>query len=158
MQVNGLRVLSLIPGLVDKIPGKRIHSIIQYSTCPDDSGLLSETDIPGTYIYEKYGFGIVGVERAAFHKTLIETAEEHGVEIKWGHSLVSLEQGEDDVRVTFANGHTDTASFVVGCDGLHSNTRKSLFGEEKADFTGLVQVRTTDSYGHHEIDLLILHL
>lgn len=113
---------------------------IQYSTCPDDLGLLGETDVPETYIYKKYRFGIVGVERAAIHKVLIETAEEHGVPIIWGHELVSLEQGEDEVRVTFANGHTDTASFVVGCDGLHSNTRKSLFGVEKADFTGLVQV------------------
>lgn len=62
-----------------------------------------------------------------------------GVEIKWGHKLVSLEQSHNSVTVTFENGTKDTGSFVVGCDGLHSNTRKCLFGEEKAEFTGLCQ-------------------
>jgi len=41
--------------------------------------------------------------------------------------------------VTFENGVTDTASFLVGCDGLHSDTRRSLFGREKPNFTGLTQ-------------------
>jgi salicylate hydroxylase len=61
--------------------------------------------------------------------------------VKWGHQAVEFEQSEDAVEVTFVNGAKDTASFVVGCDGLHSNTRTALFGKEKANFTGLVQVR-----------------
>jgi len=78
-------------------------------------------------------------DRPGFHRLIVQTAEDHGVEIHWEHSLVSLEQGADEVRVKFENGHTDTASFVIGCDGLHSNTRASIFGREKADFTGLTQ-------------------
>ena len=65
---------------------------------------------------------------------------ELGVPIVFGHELVSLEQDADGVRATFANGKTDSASLLVGCDGLHSNTRVALFGEEAADFTGLTQV------------------
>ncbi len=41
------------------------------------------------------------------------------------------------MTVGFANGKTDTASFVMGCDGLHSDTRKTLFGKEAVSFTGL---------------------
>ena len=44
------------------------------------------------------------------------------------------------MTVRFANGATDTAAFVVGCDGLHSDTRRALFGEEAAAFTGLARV------------------
>ena len=55
-------------------------------------------------------------------------------------------EAKGDMTYTFynaqnpENGKTDSASFVAGCDGLHSNTRISLFGKEEATFTGLVQV------------------
>lgn len=98
-----------------------------------DQGMLAEVNFPASV-------DALGVRRAALHKTLVETAVEAGVELKWGHKLVSLEQDEDSVSVAFENGTRDTGSFVVGCDGLHSNTRVCLFGKEKADFTGLVQV------------------
>jgi len=80
-----------------------------------------------------------GVDRPGFRRLIVQTAKDHGVVIHWEHSLVSLEQGVDEVRVKFENGHTDMASFVIGCDGLHSNTRSAIFGREKADFTGLTQ-------------------
>ena len=72
---------------------------------------------------------------------MVDAAVHAGVPVKWGHKLVALEQREDHVTVTFENGVKDTASFVVGCDGLHSNTRVCLFGKQRADFTGLTQVR-----------------
>ena len=55
--------------------------------------------------------------------------------------MESLEQTEHSVKVRFANGVEEEGSFVVGCDGLHSNVRKVLFGVDKPDFTGLVSVR-----------------
>ena len=62
--------------------------------------------------------------------------------VVFGHQLVGLEEHEDHVVVRFANGQEDEASFVVGCDGLHSNTRACLFGKEAAVYTGLTQVCT----------------
>lgn len=58
-----------------------------------------------------------------------------------------LEQTDTTVRVTFENGVSDFGSFVVGCDGLHSSTRKELFGEAKASYTGLTQVSTLNVRG-----------
>jgi salicylate hydroxylase len=74
-------------------------------------------------------------------RILVESAAEIEIEIHWNHKLTALEELEDTVRVTFDNGATDTGSFVVGCDGLHSKTRIELFGHEKAEYTGLTQVR-----------------
>jgi len=91
------------------------------SWIPEEEETLAESDLPG------------------FRRLIVQTAKDHGVVIHWEHSLISLEQGVDEVRVKFENGHTDVASFVIGCNGLHSNTRSAIFGREKADFTGLTQ-------------------
>ncbi|OCH92776.1 FAD/NAD(P)-binding domain-containing protein [Obba rivulosa] len=139
LQPNGLRVLSLIPGLVDKIDGKALDSFTFYSVIPEDKGFLVQFDLPSE-IREFHGNNTMCVRRPTFHQTLVEVAEMHGVKIVWGHQLVSLEQRDDSVLVGFANGFTDTASFVIGCDGLHSDTRVCLFGKEKPEFTGLTQV------------------
>ncbi|OCH85792.1 FAD/NAD-P-binding domain-containing protein [Obba rivulosa] len=138
LQPNGFRVLSLIPGLVDKIVGHDIDALAFYSVIPEDENLIAWSDLPTT-LRELYGHPMKGVRRPAFHRTLVEYAEGQGVKIIWDHQLVSLKQHDDRVVVGFANGTTDTASFVVGCDGLHSNTRICLFGEENANFTGLTQ-------------------
>ena len=60
--------------------------------------------------------------------------------MKFGHELHTLEQDEDGVDVIFTNGAKERFSFVIGCDGLHSNTRKVLFGDQPADYTGLAMV------------------
>ncbi|KAG1802654.1 uncharacterized protein HD556DRAFT_702700 [Suillus plorans] len=139
LQPNGLRVLSLIPGLVEQIPGYSPDSMVHCSSLDGKEDILAEADISPDAAREQFGFPFIGVRRAEFQRFLIDTAEKHGIEIKWGHQAIEYEQSEDAVEVTFANGVKDTASFVVGCDGLHSNTRIALFGKEKANFTGLVQ-------------------
>ncbi|KAI0823310.1 FAD/NAD-P-binding domain-containing protein [Trametes gibbosa] len=138
LQTNGLRVLSLLPGLLDKVEGGKIEQLIQYSTLPEDSGELSRSDGPAQ-VQAKYGFGMMGVNRAAFHHTLLQHASEKGIPIVFGHQLVSFGETADSVTAEFANGKKDTASFLVGCDGLHSNTRECLFGRQEPIFTGLVQ-------------------
>lgn len=73
-------------------------------------------------------------------KRLVEFAERAGVPVVWGHKLESLVQDNDSVTITFSNGVQETFSFVIGCDGLHSNTRTCLFGEQPATYTGLSHV------------------
>ena len=151
-----MRVLSLIPGFdVEKIPGQWIDRIVFCSWMPEEQCKIAESDFPlkGKV---RFGYQMKGVERTGLHNYLVQTAKDHGVEFKWNHKLVSLEQSSDQVTVKFENDHTDTASFVVGCDGLHSNTRVSLFGREKADFTGLTQVNAPSFYSRESIDLWIL--
>ncbi|KAH7926526.1 FAD/NAD(P)-binding domain-containing protein [Leucogyrophana mollusca] len=140
LQPNGTRVLSLIPGLVERIPGCAPERLIQISYLEGQEEVLSDSDVSPATMKQMYGFAMCGVRRADFHNLLVETAKEHGIEFKWGHQAVGFDQSDDEVRVTFANGESDVASFVVGCDGLHSNTRIALFGHDKADFTGLVQI------------------
>ena len=137
LQANGLKVLGLIPGLVDKIEKHEVAEIVQYSSLAEDERELVRLRTP---LKELTGYGVNGVRRPVFLRALIEEAQARGVPVLFGHQLVGFEQHEDNVTVRFANGKTDTGSFVVGCDGLHSNTRVTLFGEEAVSFTGLTQV------------------
>ncbi|KAF5370787.1 hypothetical protein D9758_002108 [Tetrapyrgos nigripes] len=135
IQPNGFRVLSLLPGIVDKLPGKQINRMSLLSTVPGDEGEISEIDVEG-------GLG-VGVRRHEFLALLQQNALDSGVEIYWESKVVDVQSQAESVVVTLENGKTDVASFVVGCDGLHSNTRIALFGEEEASFTGLAQMGGT---------------
>ena len=110
-----------------------------YSVLPEDQGLLGISDHPRLQ-REAKGHGTITVQRPVLQKRLVEFAQKLGIPINFGHKLEKLEQAEDSVTVTFANGVQETFSFVVGCDGLHSNTRSCLFGEMPADYTGLSQV------------------
>ncbi|KAF9227280.1 FAD/NAD(P)-binding domain-containing protein [Gyrodon lividus] len=139
LQPNGLRVLSLIPGLIDKIPGYSPHKQIHCSSLNGTEEVLVDEDLSSSTMTQLFGFPLIGTRRTEFHRLLIETAQQYGIEVVWGHQAMDFEQTDDDVRVKFTNETSDTASFVVGCDGLHSNTRTVLFGREKANFTGLVQ-------------------
>ena len=139
MQPNGLRVLALIPGFMEKLVGANLEKMQHLSVLPDADTVLADLDL--SVVPQLAGFPIVGVRRSVFHRTIVEVAESHGVKVVFGHQLVDLKEEEDCVEVTFANGAIDRASFVVGCDGLHSNTRICLFGSETATFTGLTQVR-----------------
>ncbi|KAH7888621.1 hypothetical protein F5I97DRAFT_1925141 [Phlebopus sp. FC_14] len=139
MQPNGLRVLSLIPGLVEKIPGQTPNRNIHCSSLDGKEEVLVDDDISPPVLTSRFGFPLIGVGRTELHDLLVQTVEGYGVEVRWGHQAIAFEQHANEVQVKFANEVTDTASFVVGCDGLHSNTRIALFGREKADFTGLVQ-------------------
>ncbi|WP_045747413.1 FAD-dependent monooxygenase [Actinoplanes rectilineatus] len=49
----------------------------------------------------------------------------------FGDSVTALEQGDDDVRVTFGHAAPETFDLVVGADGLHSTVRRLAFGPEE---------------------------
>ncbi|EKM53944.1 uncharacterized protein PHACADRAFT_145467 [Phanerochaete carnosa HHB-10118-sp] len=138
VQRNGLAVLHRIPGLAESLGGKALDYFHFYSVLPEDKGVLAELDSPKRS-REAAGYGTIGLRRSELQRGLVRGAESTGVEIKWNHHLDSLEQTEDGVLLKFTNGAEETVSFVVGCDGLHSDTRRSLFGEQPADFTGLSQ-------------------
>lgn len=51
------------------------------------------------------------------------------IEAIFGDSIVSMEQHEGGVRVTFKSGKARDFDLVIGADGLHSNVRNLIFGE-----------------------------
>ncbi|KIP01899.1 hypothetical protein PHLGIDRAFT_96569 [Phlebiopsis gigantea 11061_1 CR5-6] len=139
VQPNGIRVIESVPGLFETIKGRHLDEFHFFSVIPEDTSVLAELQHPKK-MREATGRGTFGIRRSELQKAMVAHAETLGIEFKWSHKLETLEQAEDSVTVTFANGAQETFSFVVGCDGLHSNTRICLFGEQPADYTGLIQV------------------
>lgn len=157
LQPNGLKVLRLIPGLIDSIPAQILTHIAVFSTLPpkretplvfyEISKAIEESNSENSKeTLSKLTPDILarGVQREALQRVLVQQAEARGIKIHWGYHLnglkeVEVDDCEPEVELTFANGKTARASFVVGCDGLHSNTRTELFGEMNPDYTGLVQ-------------------
>ncbi|MFD7342573.1 FAD-dependent monooxygenase [Streptomyces violascens] len=64
---------------------------------------------------------------------LLARAAGSGVEYLFGDSIGTLVQEDDGVRVHFASGEERRFDLVVGADGLHSATRRLVFGPE-ADY------------------------
>ncbi|WP_026412794.1 FAD-dependent monooxygenase [Actinomadura oligospora] len=68
---------------------------------------------------------------------ILSGAAGDSVEYLYGDSIAGLEQGADGVRVYFASGVQRDFDLVVGADGLHSNTRRLVFGPEDRFITHL---------------------
>lgn len=66
------------------------------------------------------------LEQQLYCSHLIHALTTQGVDIEFRNALASVEQDDDTVTVTTADGDTMTADYVVGADGTESTTRKSL--------------------------------
>ncbi|MEK8169876.1 hypothetical protein NKH77_08920 [Streptomyces sp. M19] len=62
---------------------------------------------------------------------LLHASVRDDVEFLFDNSVDTLDQTEHGVDVTFHRGQRRTFDLVVGADGMHSATRKSLFGPEE---------------------------
>jgi 2-polyprenyl-6-methoxyphenol hydroxylase-like FAD-dependent oxidoreductase len=71
----------------------------------------------------------VEIMRGELTSILYEATRDH-VEYRFGDSIRTLDQDGDGVEVTFEHGPPQRFGLVVGADGLHSNVRRLVFGEE----------------------------
>ena len=53
------------------------------------------------------------------------------VEIKFDESIQSISQDQESVQVTLTDGETQPYDLLIGADGLHSNVRSLVFGNEE---------------------------
>ena len=79
--------------------------------------------------------------RADLQGLLLEAARAAGVTVETGRKLVSVDLAGENPRLTFADGSSEAAGFLVGADGLHSVLRKTINPPEKPFFTGQVAWR-----------------
>jgi 2-polyprenyl-6-methoxyphenol hydroxylase-like FAD-dependent oxidoreductase len=62
--------------------------------------------------------------------SLLLKASEPGATYVFGDTITSLAQDGAGVTATFERGSPQRFDFVIGADGLHSNTRHLVFGDE----------------------------
>ncbi|WFB09388.1 FAD-dependent monooxygenase [Streptomyces sp. LX-29] len=73
----------------------------------------------------------VEILRDDLAEILFEASRGEGVEYLFGDSVAELEQNADGVRVRFQSGARRTYDLVVGADGVHSGTRRMVFGTDE---------------------------
>lgn len=81
------------------------------------------------------GFSNVAIHRQTLQAILVEYAA-RAADIRYGHELVGVQQDHSRVLLEFLNGVRHEPDIAVGCDGIHSAVRESLFPEVHPRYSG----------------------
>jgi 2-polyprenyl-6-methoxyphenol hydroxylase-like FAD-dependent oxidoreductase len=142
MACNGLGVLGTL-GLDDQVAsqGSPIPRMIIWSGKGKRLGEVRNG------ARAEVGAPSINILRSRLHQVLREGAERQGIKMAFGKKLASLATGEQGVMATFADGTTAEASFLVGCDGVHSRTRHLINPDAPSPhYTGLI---STGGFAQH---------
>ena len=90
----------------------------------------------------RYGFPYFTVYRPDLLAALLDgVRREKPDAIHLGAKVVGFVQEEGRVTLNLDDGRTVSGDALIGADGIHSRIRHGLFGEEAAQFTGMVAWR-----------------
>ncbi|MEU6991296.1 FAD-dependent monooxygenase [Streptomyces sp. NPDC046465] len=108
-------------GIWDEVHRRQTHMGRQTIVAADDK---ERVDLPAFFMS-----GDVEIFRGELSKILHERTR-NDVEYVFGDSLATLSEDSEGVDVTFDRGAPRRFDLVVGADGLHSRTRRLVFGDE----------------------------
>jgi 2-polyprenyl-6-methoxyphenol hydroxylase-like FAD-dependent oxidoreductase len=90
----------------------------------------------------RYGSPHYTMHRADLQEMLRRAVErEDPKAIRLGARCTGFDASAKGVTLTFENGQRASGDAVIGADGIHSVIRQSLFGADKAEFTGFMAWR-----------------
>ncbi len=105
------------------------------------SGRVISESVLGDEARARYGCPYYHIHRADLLAVLVTAAERSPrVALQNDTQVVAIDQNADRVAVTTTQGRYE-GDLLVGADGIHSNVRAALWGEEQAQFTGNVAWR-----------------
>lgn len=103
-----------------------------------DSGKLTYI-ISCKELEDLYGAPVLTIHRGDLAQVLTSALKPGTLHLD--HALTALEDDGSKVRLTFANGKTASADFVIGADGVNSKVREILLGPERPTYSGDVIYR-----------------
>lgn len=134
---KALNGLGLEAALAEAATQVRQQGVLHYL----DGRVLVEND-RGNEPLKKYGAHYYQLHRADLHKMLVDAARENDSDVVvLNAAFKSLTQTTDGIEAHFADGSSVHCKAVVGCDGIKSQVRAHLFGDEAPRFTGRVAWR-----------------
>ncbi|KAI1016403.1 hypothetical protein LB503_010467 [Fusarium chuoi] len=132
---NGLRLLDRL-GVYSELK-KRGSSHSNMTIHSLKGGVLGRRDMVSA-AKEQTGYGYMRIKRTDLLDTLLEAVAEAGIALHYNKSLISITESADSVTATFSDGTSDTADFILGCDGIHSVVRRMHVDPHQAPvYTGM---------------------
>ncbi|EHY60667.1 FAD-dependent monooxygenase OpS4 [Exophiala dermatitidis] len=110
---------------VDELIGRNLILVDEINTWSADNQLIARFD--PKLGAKQAGFPHWLVRRDHLHAGLTEFARRHGVEMKVGSRVDTLEYSEDTVKVRTTSGVEHSFDLLVGSDGIKSTIRRTLF-------------------------------
>jgi salicylate hydroxylase len=139
---NGNRVLASL-GVLDALKNVACETLGKEIRLWNSGRTWKLFDL-GAEAVERYGFPYLTVYRPDLVAVLNAAVQREKPDaVHLDSQCVRLEQDAEGVSLTFADGRQARAGIVVGADGVHSKVRQQVFGEDRAQFTGLVAWRGT---------------
>lgn len=79
---------------------------------------------------------IVTIERGAVARELLTEAVKRDIDIQYDKKLTNVTQNENQAIAVFEDGSTAEGACLIGADGIHSKTRRAVFGDAPRPFYG----------------------
>ena len=96
----------------------------------------------GESAVQRFGAPYWMVHRGDFHAVLLDAVRKADPgAIRTGNACVGFEQDGTQATVLLENGETASGDVLIGSDGVHSRIRQQMFGDGKAEFTGIMAWR-----------------
>jgi salicylate hydroxylase len=93
----------------------------------------------GAESIQRFGAPYWMVHRGDFHAVLLDAVRRADPDaIQPGNACVGFEQTSAAVTLLLANGERVAGEILIGADGVHSRIRQQMFGDGKAQFTGIM--------------------
>jgi 2-polyprenyl-6-methoxyphenol hydroxylase-like FAD-dependent oxidoreductase len=139
---NALRVLDHI-GLYDRI--RTLGYNYDHVSIVNGHGSVLGRFLNGSQTH--YNFQALRIHRTIVQDVLRAELQAQGIEIVYGKKCLGVINDDPSMRsvtVRFADGEEITASFVVGCDGIHSQIRKHVASDSgESQYSGLMGIMGT---------------
>lgn len=94
---------------------------------PETTSIACLNGVTGEVLFKNHLPGSRRITRQKLRRVLI-----NGVRVVWGKSLSQLSATNESVALTFQDGETIVADYVLGADGPTSKVRELLLGTEIA--------------------------
>ncbi|KFA79438.1 hypothetical protein S40288_09234 [Stachybotrys chartarum IBT 40288] len=132
---NGFKLLHKL-GLYDDMVAKgaltssmALHSL--------DGRSLGELDL-AAWSKKHTGFGYLRILRTNIMKVLLTAAEQARIPVHYGKAPTSIQEKDEQVIIKLSDGTSDTADFLIGCDGIHSAVRSLYVDPDTTpEYTGI---------------------
>jgi 2-polyprenyl-6-methoxyphenol hydroxylase-like FAD-dependent oxidoreductase len=86
--------------------------------------------VPGPTVRAMMGKRALNLLRGDIEDVLYQAVRDHA-DIRFGTTIEAVEQDGEQVKATLSDGGIEHADLLIGADGLHSATRRLVFGPEE---------------------------